>query len=108
MCETGHLTMPTDTAVPLGFVVTELVTNSAKYAYPAPMTGTIRIGLISRPDGWVLTIEDDGTGLGATEGASTGGLGTLLVRRFVQQIGAQLETTSGPGVRHEIRFKAKG
>jgi PAS domain S-box-containing protein len=104
VCETRDLLMPTDKVVPLGFVATELITNSAKYAYPAPMTGAIRVCLLPRSDGWVLTIEDEGTGLTRTEPKETGGLGTLLVHRFVQQIGARLMTTSDKGVRHEITF----
>jgi PAS domain S-box-containing protein len=102
VCETSDVFMPTDRAVLLGFVVTELVTNSAKYAYPAPMTGTIRITLLRQPDGWVLTIKDEGAGLSRAEPKDTGGLGTLLVQRFVKQMGAELMTTSDKGVRHEI------
>jgi PAS domain S-box-containing protein len=105
VCETRDILMPADTVVPLGFVVTELVTNCAKYAYPAPMAGTVRVSLLPRADGWVLTVEDHGAGFGVPAPKASGGLGTLLVRRFVQQIGAELTTTSNNGVRHEIVFK---
>jgi two-component sensor histidine kinase len=104
VCDTRDILMPTDKVVPLGFVVTELVTNSAKYAYPAPMTGTIRISLLPMAENWVLTIEDEGIGLGAAEPRNMGGLGTLLVRRFIQQIGAELVTTSANGTRHQINL----
>jgi PAS domain S-box-containing protein len=104
VCETRDILMPADKVVPLGFVVTELVTNSAKYAYPSPMTGTIRISLLSSPDGWLMTIEDEGIGLGCDEPKDAGGLGMLLVRRFIQQIGAELITTSDKGTRHQITF----
>jgi PAS domain S-box-containing protein len=107
VCETRDLWMPADKVIPLGFVVTELVTNSAKYAYPAPMVGTIRIALSPRSDGWVLTIEDQGTGLGGAEPKDAGGLGMLLVRRFVRQIGAELTTTSDKGVRHQITYRTE-
>ncbi len=107
VCDTRDLLMPTDKAVPLGFVVTELVTNSAKYAYPAPMTGVIRVTLSPESQGWVLTIEDDGAGLGRAKPKTSGGLGTLLVRRFLQQIGAELTTTSDEGVRHQITLNIK-
>jgi two-component sensor histidine kinase len=97
--------MPADKVVPLGFVVTELVTNSAKYAYPAPMTGIIRVSLDRQSDVWTLTIEDGGTRLGGAEPKDSGGLGTILVRRFVQQIGAELTTLSEDGVQHTIRLR---
>jgi two-component sensor histidine kinase len=106
VCETCDIFMPTDMVIPLGFVVTELVTNSAKYAYPPPKTGTIRINLSPWPDGWALTIEDRGAGFGDAEPKDAGGLGALLVRRFVDQIGAELMTTSDNGVRHRITSRA--
>ncbi len=105
ICEARDLWMPADKVVPLGFVVTELVTNSAKYAYPAPMTGIIRVSLDRQSDVWTLTIEDGGTRLGGAEPKDSGGLGTILVRRFVQQIGAELTTLSEDGVRHVIRLR---
>jgi two-component sensor histidine kinase len=104
VCETRDILMPSDKVVPLGFVVAELVTNSAKYAYPAPMTGKICVSLLPLTEGWVLTVEDEGIGLGRPEPKEAGGLGTLLVRRFVQQIGAQLITTSNNGTRHQINL----
>jgi len=105
VCETRDLWKAADKVVPLGFVVTELVTNSAKYAYPEPLIGQIRVSLMLGPEGWVLTIEDSGTGLSRKEARDAGGLGTLLVRRFVQQIGAEIVTTSEKGVRHQITLK---
>ena len=105
VCETRDLMMPTDKVIPLGFVVTELVTNSAKYAFPAPLTGIIRVSLSPRQDGWVLIVEDTGAGLNQAEPKTSGGLGTILVQRFVQQIGAELTTTSENGVRHQITLR---
>jgi two-component sensor histidine kinase len=106
-CDADEIPMPTDQVVPLGLIVTELVTNAAKYAYPAPMAGTIRVALAAEPSGWRLTIEDDGAGFDAATQKTKGRLGTTLVRRFVQQIGAELTTESEGGVRHRIIFRAK-
>ncbi|NIJ07425.1 two-component sensor histidine kinase [Sphingomonas vulcanisoli] len=107
-CEAGDLTLPTDKIVPIGFVISELVTNSAKYAYPEPLSGVIRVSMQAQSAGWVLTISDDGCGITGVKPDKGGGLGTRLVQRFVHQIGAHLTTTSDGGVRHEIRYQPPG
>ncbi len=105
ICEADPLRLPTDTVVPLGFVISELVANSVKYAYPPPMAGVIRVTLREQAEGWALVVEDHGRGMADPGPAKAGGLGTRLVQRFVQQIGAQLLTTSQGGVRHEITWR---
>jgi two-component sensor histidine kinase len=104
VCEVGELRLPTDKAIPLGFVVTELVANSAKYAYPAPLSGAIHVTLSNETDGWILAIWDHGQGMDPEEPGLSRGLGSRLVQLFTRQIGAQLMRSVDGGVRHEIRF----
>jgi len=108
-CDCQPLLLAADRIVPIGFIVSELVTNATRYAFPPPATGMISVSLA--PDGalWVLTVQDNGKGM--TEGAkiqqeqrSGGGLGTKLVASFVDQIGGSTTMTSTHGVRAEIRF----
>lgn len=76
-----EIMMSTDRAISLGIVVTELVTNAMKYAYPEEAAGEVRVTL-RRLDAarCVLTVEDDGIGW-AGEGPATGsGLGSRLIR----------------------------
>ncbi len=105
VCEADELSLPAEKVVPLGFVISELTTNSAKYAYPPPTSGTIHVLLKRQHDLCVLTIQDEGCGLGASQPTRTGGLGTRLVQRFVQQIDADIVTQSGRGVSHTITFR---
>ena len=82
-------------AVPLGLIVNELMTNAAKYAFPNG-AGTVRIALRCEPelDEAVLTVSDDGIGLGPPR---AGGLGTMLVDGLTGQIGG---TVTRPAVAH--------
>ncbi len=91
-----------DTAVPLGMVLTELVTNAVKYAFPAPRAGAITAHARRRQCGRVeLVIEDDG--VGASE-FREGALGFGLVRSLVQQIKGEIDIRSDTGVTVTIVF----
>jgi PAS domain S-box-containing protein len=95
-----------ETAVPLGIVVTELVTNAVKYAFPAPRSGTIRAeGRRVAPDRIQVVVHDDGVGFSTMR---EGSLGYGLVRSLVGQIGGDMEMTADPGLTVTISFPAKG
>ncbi|TAE52331.1 MAG: hypothetical protein EAZ89_08640, partial [Bacteroidetes bacterium] len=64
---TFHLDMPeleldVDTAVPLGLIVNELITNSLKYAFPDGRAGTITVSLQKTGDQLDLLVADNGVG----------------------------------------------
>lgn len=83
-------------ALPVGFIVGEVVTNAVKYAHPAGVKGRIVLGCHSRPHGATLIeISDDGVGL--PEGFDPrrdGGLGMRMVRSLADQLGASLNFNS--------------
>jgi PAS domain S-box-containing protein len=91
-----------DTAVPLGIVLTELITNAVKYAFPAPRSGTILIRARRSQPGWVeLTVRDDGVGMLSLR---EGSLGYGLVRSLVQQIGGEIDVRNDAGLVVTISF----
>jgi two-component sensor histidine kinase len=96
--------IPTTMAIPLGFIVHELITNSAKYAAGHI---TVRIEATSPADR-SLSVMDDGPGLPAGfKPADSKGLGMKIVLSLVQQIGGELHViprVSGRGTRFMVKF----
>ncbi len=69
-------------AVSLGLIVTELVINALKYAFPGGRAdAAVRVTFESRGVDWRLVVSDNGVGLkpGAATPAGSGGLGTVIV-----------------------------
>ncbi|AKB31615.1 sensory transduction histidine kinase [Methanosarcina siciliae HI350] len=112
-----------DTAVPLGLIVNELVSNSLKYAFQGKNKGVIQIKLsregnraiINSREGndkegnentnFVLTVSDNGTGIPEgfnLENPDT--LGIQLVTALVDQLDGRLEMKNGSGTEFIIRF----
>ncbi len=91
-----------DTAVPLGIVLTELVTNAVKYAFPAPRSGTILAQAQRSPSGRIeLTIRDDGIGMSHFR---EGSLGHGIVQSLVRQISGEINFRNDAGVTVTISF----
>ena len=95
----------TDQAVSLGVIVTELVTNAVKYAYAPGEGGEIRVVLQGVAEGRaMLTVEDDGPGLG--DGVPKGtGLGAKIVSAMAGGLRSAVEFDADhPGVRAQLVF----
>lgn len=83
--------LATDRAVSLGVIVTELVTNACKYAYPDG-PGEVRIVLThAAEDAFTLAVEDDGCGLSPGAGPRGTGLGSKLIRAMAQSLQSTLD-----------------
>jgi two-component sensor histidine kinase len=84
--------METAIAIPLGFIVNELITNAAKYA-----GGNIIIHIAGTPpSGYSLSVLDDGPGLPAEfDPARCKGLGMTIVLALVKQIRGELKIMPG-------------
>ncbi len=85
-----------DKAVSLGLIVTELVINAIKYAFPSAKSGD-RIAVTYETDkaDWKLIVSDNGIGKNAvTVGETAGGLGTAIVEALVKQLDARMDVAS--------------
>jgi two-component sensor histidine kinase len=88
--------------VSIGLIVTELVINALKYAFPQDKPGsTVRVTYESDGPDWKLTVSDNGVGKSAIDGSSPigGGLGTVIVSALVKQLEARMKVVDAePGL----------
>lgn len=75
----------------LGLIVTELVTNAAKHAFPGGQAGLIRVEARRRNGSWWCTVADNG--VGAT--GPLGGTGGRILKGLARSICAQLHGETG-------------
>jgi two-component sensor histidine kinase len=81
--------VPTEDIGPIALIVSEMVTNSAKYAHPAGVAG--RIDVACQRDGDLIIVEVTDNGVGLPENFDVldgGGLGFNMVRALASQLGA--------------------
>jgi two-component sensor histidine kinase len=85
------------TAVSLGLIVTELVINAIKYAFPGSKADARILVRYERDDAdWKLTISDNGVGQqAASHLPGETGLGTTIIKALASQLGAVVEIVSG-------------
>ena len=102
--EGANVEIPTTMAIPLGFIVNELITNSAKYAEGHV---SVRIEAAS-PTDRSLSVVDDGPGMPAGfKPEDSKGLGMKIVLSLVQQIGGTFSIgpgDNGRGTRFMVKF----
>jgi two-component sensor histidine kinase len=99
-----HATLQSSEAVSLGLIVTELIINAIKYAFPTARAGA-RILITFEFDAadWKLCVADNGSGRNPETPTGSGGLGTAIVAALAKQLKAQIqEVSSESGLRVEI------
>ena len=90
-------------AVSLGLIVTELVINALKYAFPDGRPGKITVDYTFHGPNWILCVKDDGVGMPLSAPARTG-LGTSIVAALAAQLNASVEMTpQHPGAQVSIK-----
>jgi len=99
------------TAVPLGIIINELVSNSLKHAFPDRNDGEIRINLRKEEGNtnFVLTVSDNGVGIPEDlDIENLESLGLQLVTTLVDQLDGELELKRDNGTEFTLRFTVTG
>lgn len=96
-----------ETSIPVGLIISELVSNCLKYAFPDDQTGELFISLKDDYEKFKLIISDDGVGLPENfdfnDPDST--LGIRLVKSLVNQLDGTIELDRKGGTKYIIDFK---
>ena len=95
--------VPAEMSASLGLIVTELVINALKHAFPDDRAGKIEVAYKSKGEDWTLSVRDDGVGIKSEPKAAKAGLGTSIVEALSKQLRATVEVTDAkPGTRVSV------
>lgn len=106
--EVEEFELDLDTAMPCGLILTELVTNAFRHAFPGGREGEIFIRLATAGRQVSLTVADDGVGLPeSAQARPTESLGWQLVPALARQLGARIHVDRSSGTCVTIAFELK-
>jgi two-component sensor histidine kinase len=92
-------------AIPLSLIVTEVVTNALKHAFPDGRRGSIELGFYNLgAEGNLLKIRDSGVGLPARAIPAEAKLGLTLVQKLTTQVGGRATFEASAGTTFTLRF----
>jgi two-component system, sensor histidine kinase PdtaS len=109
--DVGEVFFDIDTAVPLGLIINELVSNSLKYAFSNQKKGEIFISLHENPDNegvgeYLLRVGDDGVGFPDNlDFKNTHSLGLQLVNTLVNQLDGNIKLVENRGTCFHVIFQ---
>jgi PAS domain S-box-containing protein len=108
VCEVAGPHTNMDSAVPLGLIVNELVSNALKHAFRGRSSGKVTVRLEQQAELAELRVSDDGCGLPADFSSErSDSLGLRLVTNLARQLDGELTQTSNGGVTWLLRFPLK-
>lgn len=105
-CVMDQLELDVDTAVPIGLIVNELLTNAMKYAFPEGRMGRIAIRM-EEVDGNTLhlKVSDDGVGISSEQTVKGTGFGSQLIQLLTRQLNGRMEQQAAKGTVFSFYFK---
>ncbi len=96
-------TVDAGVSVSMGLIVTELVINSLKHAFPDGRGGAIKVDYQTEGGMWTLSVSDDGVGIPKVKPPVMAGLGTSIVQALAKQLGARVDVDDlHPGTKISI------
>jgi two-component sensor histidine kinase len=96
-----------DVSVSMGLIVTELVINAIKHAFPGRTAGgKITVSFAAEEGAWLLSVTDNGSGMPVGKKQAKAGLGTGIVEALAKQLDATVTVLDAkPGTRVEVRHR---
>ena len=104
-CAMSTLNVDIDTAVPLGLIVNELLTNTIKYAFPEGRSGKVQIKLEQAANGNLQMLVSD-NGVGKSDTIKGTGFGGQLIFLLTQQLGGTIKEDNNNGTHIFFEFKS--
>jgi PAS domain S-box-containing protein len=99
------VTFNMETAIPLGLIISEMITNSLKHAFP-DSKGELFISLHTKDDNIELIIKDNGVGVPEDfDIKKPKKLGLRLLNQLVEQLEGSIELDRSQGTKFKITFK---
>ena len=96
-----------DTAIPCGLIMSEIVSNALKHAFPENKSGEIKLSLKKQENNIVLVISDDGIGIPENiDIKNTSSLGMRLIHNLAKQLGGDIVLENGKGTTFKLVFVA--
>jgi PAS domain S-box-containing protein len=100
-----NILLDINTAIPLGLIVNELITNSLKYAFPDGKPGKINVDFHTQDDHYEFTVKDNGIGFPEDlDYQNTDSLGLQLINSLNSQIDGGIELDRNNGTEFKIKF----
>ncbi|MDB5396833.1 MAG: Signal transduction histidine kinase [Rhodospirillales bacterium] len=89
-------------SVSLGLIVTQLVINALKHAFPGRHQGKILVDYRSEGGNWTLSGSDNGVGVAANATTAKPGLGTSIVEALANRLEAEIQISSAKSGNHNF------
>jgi two-component sensor histidine kinase len=106
-CKVDDLNMDLESAIPIGLITAELITNACKYAFTSIEKPEITITLNKQQEALVLIVTDNGVGKEASINASGTSFGTKLIKSLSRKLRADItEDTSEKGTSVQLKINS--
>jgi len=100
-----NILLDINTAIPLGLIVNELITNSLKHAFPKGNKGEINVDFHPIDGHYEFTVKDNGIGFPEyIDFQNTDSLGLQLINSLTSQIDGEIELDRNNGTEFKIKF----
>lgn len=102
--DVDHLNLDVDTAIPLGLILNELITNALKYAFTGREEGRLEVSLKEVEGVLELVVADDGVGVSTPKESLGDSFGMKMIDAFAQKLGAEWSVEDRNGTKVQLRI----